>query len=355
MRVFDYSRLPNDILTPNICRLLGAIHEYKGKQDLFITAKADVLRALLDVAKIQSTAASNRIENIAVSPHRLTGLMSERIRPRDRNEQEIAGYRDVLNLIHEGHDAIPIRPSTLLQLHKELYSHQPDGIGGHWKNSDNVISEIDGQGRRIVRFRPLSAVETPIAMETLCETFTHAIEENVHDGLLLIPLFILDFLSIHPFNDGNGRMSRLLTLLLLYKAGYIVGKYISLEQVVERSKESYYEALARSSERWRQGKNDPKPFIEYLLGTILKSYRLFEERVSGLIDFKVPKTGRIRALFDHTPTPLTKRMILAKCPDISESTIEATLRTLRKANVIRKIGERRNASYLLAETAKQSL
>lgn len=354
MKVFNYQSSLEALLTPEICNLISAIHEYKGKQELFITAKADALEALLKVAKIQSTEASNQIEGISIPESRLRELMAQQTKPQNRNEQEIAGYRDVLGMIHESHEFIDLKPSVILQLHKVLYSHQPAGIGGHWKAMDNVISEIDSEGHPFVRFKPLSAVETPIAMESLCGAVNQALEVGTYDGLLIVALFVLDFLSIHPFADGNGRMSRLLTLLLLYKLGYIVGKYISIERVIEASKETYYETLEKSSEQWEENANDPKPFITYLLGTILKSYRDFESRVANLINFKSSKPDRIRTLFEQTPTPLTKRMILTHCPDISESTVEATLRRLLRHGEIRKLGDRRNASYLLANRAPEA-
>ena len=215
MHIFDYENSPKVLLTPEIIALVSAIHEYKGRQSLYLNARADVLNALMEVAKIQSTTSSNRIEGISTTDARMRELMMQKTIPRNRNEQEIAGYRDVLATIHENHDFISVTPDVLLQLHRDLYSKQPQGTGGHWKLSDNVIEEIDASGKTFVRFRPASAVETPMAMDKLCENYRRAIDVGTFDSLLLIPMFVFDFLCIHPFHDGNGRMSRLLTLLLL--------------------------------------------------------------------------------------------------------------------------------------------
>ena len=246
MHQFDYKNTPEQLLTPSIVRQLAILHEYKGKQDLYVSAKADTLSALLNIAKIQSTRSSNRIEGIYTSDERIHALVMEKAEPRSRSEEEIAGYREVLTTIHENYEYIPIRPNNILQLHRDLYSYGGKEIGGRFKNTDNIIAETDSEGKEHIRFTPMPAFQTPEAMEDLCCAFDEAIDEGKHDALLLIPMFVFDFLSIHPFNDGNGRMSRL-TLLLLYRSGYIVGKYISIEMLIEKSKETYYDALKSSS------------------------------------------------------------------------------------------------------------
>ena len=228
MRNYNYKNKWQKLLTPEVVSLLTQIHEYKGEQTLFIEAKADTLTQLVEIAKIQSTEASNKIEGIYTSDERLKSLVSNKTTPRTRNEQEIAGYRDVLSTIHESHDFIPVKPSIILQLHRDLYKFSGKSIGGKYKGSDNVIAEEDSEGNKHVRFQPVPAWETPAAIDAICEAFDEILSGSDADPLLIIPMFILDFLCIHPFNDGNGRMSRLLTLLLLYRAGYIVGKYISI-------------------------------------------------------------------------------------------------------------------------------
>ena len=278
MKEFDYSKLKDRTWDNEILSYVAQIHEYKGEQTLFIQAKADTLTQLVAIAKIQSTEASNKIEGICTSDNRLKALVKDKTRPRTRNEQEIAGYRDVLNTIHESHDHIPPKSAIILQLHRDLYKFESYNIGGKYKIADNVIEEEDSQGIKKIRFKPVPAWETPEAMEELCRAFEEAMATGEIDPLLLIPMFILDFLCIHPFNDGNGRMSRLLTLLLLYRSGYIVGKYISIEMVVEKSKETYYEVLQDSSINWHENTNDYMPFIRYTLGTIINAYKDFEDR-----------------------------------------------------------------------------
>lgn len=241
MRTFNYSQEIQNLLTPEIVQLLTCIHEHKGRQDLFLEANTDELKALVDVAMIQSTGASNRIEGIFTSDKRLEALVSKKAEPHNRSEQEIAGYREVLALIHENHDYISPAPNVIRQLHRDLYSYSTGAIGGDYKNADNVIAETDAQGHQRARFIPVPAFQTADAMDSLCQSFQNAWQENIIDKLLLTPMFILDFLCIHLFNDGNGRMSRLLTLLLLYRAGYIVGKYISLEMLIEKTKTTYYD------------------------------------------------------------------------------------------------------------------
>lgn len=345
MHIFNYSNTPKELLTPEIVALVGAIREYKGKQELYLNARADALNALMEVAKIQSTTSSNRIEGIATTDARMRELMSQKTVPRNRNEQEIAGYRDVLATIHESHDFISITPNVLLQLHRDLYSKQPQGTGGHWKPNDNVIEETDAGGKAFVRFRPTSAVETPMAMEKLCENYRRAIDAQTFDSLLLISMFIFDFLCVHPFHDGNGRMSRLLTQLLLYRSGFAVGKYISLEMLIENSKSEYYEALRTSSDQWHENANDAKPFVEYMLGIVLKAYRELESRVEGLVNARMSKAERIRAVFSTALGKITKKDILLKCPDISVAMVELTLKAMLDDGFIRKIGNGRTTAY----------
>lgn len=338
MRSFLQDETLERLATPEVVSMLGAIHEYKGKQDFYLGAKPDTLEALLEIAKIQSTDASNRIEGIYTSDARLRELVAQKTAPRNRNEREILGYRDVLALIHESHDAIPLTPPVILQLHRDLYRHLPPGMGGVWKSTDNVIAQTDADGVRSVRFAPVPAVATPLAMEALCAARRRTEDERRFDPLLVSALFVLDFLCIHPFSDGNGRMSRLLTLLLLYQAGYVVGKYISLEALVERSKETYYETLQASSAHWHEGRNDPMPFLDFFLQIVLGGYREFESRIEKVLANPATKATRIRALFDEHPGRIRKKDILRLCPDISEAMVEKTLKTLLDSGAIRKLG-----------------
>lgn len=345
MRQFSYDTLPASLLSPATFKVIAAIHEYKGKQELYLTAHADALSSLCEHAKTRSTDASNRIEGIFTSEGRLAEIMAEKTMPRNRNEQEIAGYRDVLALIHESHDSIDVTPSVILQLHSMLTRHSGHAFGGRWKDSDNVIVERAADGTERVRLRPLPAVAVPDAMSQLCDAYNRAVAADVYDPLILASLFAFDFTCIHPFVDGNGRMSRLLTLLLLYRSGYVVGKYVSIEDEINRTKATYYEALRASSAGWTEGENDCAPFVEYLLGVILAAYRDFEQRVDGIVGAKKTKAERIEAVFDRKLGTVSKRDITNECPDISVTTIERTLHDLLAQGKIEKVGAARATAY----------
>ena len=346
MRDFDYITSPAKLLTPEIVQMVGSIHEHKGKQELFLEANIDELKTLLEVALIQSTGASNRIEGIFTSDKRLEELVSQKAEPRNRSEQEIAGYREVLATIHESYEYINPRPNIILQLHRDLYSYSQGAAGGSYKNSDNVIAETDAEGHQKARFIPVPAFQTAEAMEELCTRFLEAWEADRIDKLVLIPMFILDFLCIHPFNDGNGRMSRLLTLLLFYKAGYIVGKYVSMEMLIEKTKETYYEALQASSTGWHEGENSYEPFVKYYLGIMLKAYNEFESRVEHLKHRSLSKPDRIKAVIDNKVGKITKKEIMELCPDISKVTVERTLTELVKSGYIAKVGAGPSTGYV---------
>ncbi len=346
MHLFDYQDKPAAYLTPPIVRLISEIREHKGRQDLFAEAHADELKALLQDARIQSISSSNRIEGIATSDKRMRELVLENAQPRNRPEEEIAGYREVLALIHENYEHIPIRPGTILQLHRDLYSYSPSSIGGSYKKTDNVIGEEDEKGQLHVRFQPSPAHLTAGHMESLCNAYNHALETSQHDPLILTALFLLDFLCIHPFTDGNGRMSRLLTLLMLYQSGYWVGKYISLERLTEKTKESYYDALQASSLHWQENRNTYEPFLRYLLGILIKAYNDFEKRVEHLIHRKGSKADRVKAVIDRTLGAISKREILDQCPDISQSTVERALASLVKAGYIDKVNAGPATAYV---------
>ena len=346
MRVFDYIKEPEKLLTPEIVQMIGKIHEHKGKQELFLEANIDELKTLLEVTLIQSTGASNRIEGIYTTDKRLEELVSQKAEPRNRSEQEISGYREVLSTIHEGYEYITPRPNIILQLHRDLYSYSQGSAGGSYKNSDNVIAETDADGHQKARFIPVPAFQTAEAMEELCTRFLEAWEADRIDKLILIPMFILDFLCIHPFNDGNGRMSRLLTLLLFYKAGYIVGKYVSMEMLIEKTKETYYEALQASSVGWHEDENSYEPFVKYYLGIMLKAYNEFENRVEHLKYHNLSKPDRIKAVIDNKVGKITKKEIMELCPDISKVTVERTLTDLVKSGYIAKVGAGPSTGYV---------
>lgn len=352
MRKFNYTKKAEKLLTAEIVQMLSTIHEHKGRQDLFLEAHMDELNMLLDVAMIQSTGASNRIEGIFSTDKRLEELVKEKAEPRNRNEQEIAGYREVLATIHENYEYMNPSVNVILQLHKSLYSYSSSVRGGVYKNSDNVIAEIDGEGNQRTRFIPVSAWMTPDVMNEMCFSFRQAWSEDKIDKLLLIPMFILDFLCIHPFNDGNGRMSRLLTLLLYYKAGYIVGKYISIEMLIEKSKETYYETLQASSYLWHEDENNYEPFVKYYLGVFIKAYNEFESRVEYLRYKGLSKAQRIRSVIEQNAGRITKKEIMDICPDISRITVERTLTALVKSGCIAKVGAGPSTGYIFLGQGK---
>ena len=345
MRTLDYKKEYQKLLSPEIVSFLAQIHEQKGQQNLFIEAHKDALSELLEIAKIQSTEASNRIEGIITTDDRLKKIVLDKTTPKGRSEREIAGYRDVLNTIHENYDFIPVRPNMILQLHRDLYKFSNLAIGGSFKNSDNIIAEELPDGTKRVRFQPIPAWETSEAMDILCSTLVDALADPELDSLILIPMFILDFLCIHPFNDGNGRMSRLMTLLLLYQSGYFVGKYISIERLIADSKETYYEALQDSSAGWHEGTNDYLPFVRYMLGIVVAAYREFTSRVDILITRGLSKPERIREIIRSTTGRITKTQIMKQCPDISQKTVERALKDLMDSGRIIKIGGGRYTSY----------
>lgn len=346
MRNFDYIKTPEKLLTPEIVQMIANIHEHKGKQELFLEANIDELKTLLEVAFIQSTGASNRIEGIFTSDKRLEELVNQKAEPRNRSEQEITGYREVLATIHESYEYITPKPNIILQLHRDLYSYSQGANGGSYKNSDNIIAETNPEGQQKARFIPVPAFQTSETMNELCNKFLEAWNAGRMDKLLLIPIFILDFLCIHPFNGGNGRMSRLLTLLLFYKAGYIVGKYVSMEMLIEKTKETYYEALQGSSVGWHENRNSYESFVKYYLGILLKAYNEFESRVEYLRNRSISKPERIKAVIDKKVGKITKKEIMELCPDISKVTIERTLTDLVKNEYIAKVGAGPSTAYV---------
>ena len=334
MRYFDFEKNYNKLLTPEIVAYLTQIHEFKGFHS-DVESQKEILAELVEIAKIQSTEASNRIEGIITTDDRLKMIVKEKTMPKTRSEKEIAGYRDVLATIHESYEYIPIRSNMILQLHRDLYKFSGSSVGGNFKAADNVIAEELPDGTRRVRFEPVPSWETP-----------EAVNKHTMDPLILIPMFILNFLCIHPFSDGNGRMSRLLTLLALYRCGYNVGQYISIEKLISDTKESYYEALQESSYNWHEEKNDYEPFVKYMLGIIVAAYRDFTDRAALLTNKAMSKPDRIREVIKGTLGKITKAEIMEQCPGISQTTVQRALNELLKNNEIIKIGGGRYTSYV---------
>lgn len=345
MRVFDYGKLARYKWDVEIINLLVKIHEHKGKQELFLKQKPGILDKLVEIAKIQSVEDSNKIEGIVTTTSRIKELMREKTIPRNRDEEEILGYRDVLHTIHESYEYIPIHSNYILQLHRDLFKYSEKGIGGRYKSTQNSIVGKDREGNTIEIFKSLSPYETPRAIESICDELNKALDANEVDALLLIPLFIHDFLCIHPFNDGNGRMSRLLTTLLLYRQGYVIGKYISLESKIERNKEGYYLALAKSGVNWHENQEDIGPFIKYTLRTILAAYIDFEER-AYYVDEKVPTIDLVRHAVNHKIGKFTKLDIMELVPSVGKATIENMLKKLVEDGYVKRYGKGRATYYV---------
>ena len=344
MRSFDYSALKNKTWDNEILGLVAQIHEYKGRQELYLRQKPEELDRLVEIAKIQSTEASNEIEGIRTTNTRLKQLVADKTAPRNRDEEEIMGYRDVFNTSHENYDYITIRANSILQLHSDLIRYSEKGIGGHFKNTQNYISATDSEGNEFVLFTPVTPYETPPAVDAICESYNRVIDTQEIDALLLTPVFIHDFLCIHPFNDGNGRMSRLLTTLLLYKSGYVIGKYISLESKIAKNKNLYYDALEACQRGWYENQEDPAPFIKYLLRTILAAYRDFEDRVD-LVSEKLPAVEVVRRAVYGKIGKFTKRDIMELCPTIGKTSVENSIKQLVDRGVLVKHGSGRSTYY----------
>lgn len=344
MRTFNYTLIREQKWDSELLGYIAAIYKEAGKQELYLKQRPEELEKLVEIAKIQSTEASNAIEGIVTTNTRIRQLVEEKTTPRNRNEQEIAGYRDVLGIIHESFDAIPITQNYILQLHKILYSHMNNPVAGRTKTVQNYISATYPDGHTETLFTPLPPYETPEALDRICEEYNRVIGNMELEPLIAIPVFIHDFLCIHPFNDGNGRMSRLLTTLLLYRSGFYVGKYISLEAKIERHKDLYYDALAASQIGWHEGKDDPVPFIKYLLSTIIAAYRDFEDRFS-LVETKRSALDKVRLAAQNKIGRFTKQDIRELCPSLSVSSIESALRKMTESGELQREGKGKSTYY----------
>ena len=344
MRNFNYSEIKNQKWDSEVLSLIAAIYKEAGKQELYLKQRPAELEKLVEIAKVQSTEASNAIEGIVTTNTRVRQLVEKKTAPRNRNEQEIAGYRDVLSTIHESFDAISITQNYILQLHKIMYSHMNNPMGGRTKSVQNYIGATYPDGHTETLFTPLSPFETPKALDKICEEYNRVIGNMEVEPLIAIPVFIHDFLCIHPFNDGNGRMSRLLTTLLLYRSGFYVGKYISLEAKIAKNKDLYYDVLGQAQIGWHEGNEDKVPFIKYLLGTILSAYKDFEERFE-LVEEKLPALEVVRKATMTKIGRFTKQDIRELCPSLSVSSVEGALRKLVASGELKREGKGKNICY----------
>ena len=344
MRQFNYYEIKNQKWDSGTLGLIAAIYKEAGKQEMYLKQRPEELEKLVEIAKIQSTEASNAIEGIVTTSTRIKQLVKEKTTPKNRDEQEIAGYRDVLNIIHESFDAIPLSQNYILQLHKILYSHMNNPMAGRIKTVQNYISATYSDNHTEILFTPLAPFETSEALDKICEEYNRVIGNMEVEPLIAIPVFIHDFLCIHPFNDGNGRMSRLLTTLLLCRNGFYVGKYISLEAKIAKNKDLYYDALGRAQIGWHEGKEDVVPFIKYLLGTVLAAYRDFADRFA-LVEIKLPALETVRRAALNKIGLFTKQDIRELCPSLSISSIEGGLRKLVSAGELKREGSGKNICY----------
>lgn len=344
MREFNYSLIKNKKWDSELLGLVAAIYKEAGKQEMYLKQRPKELEMLVEIAKIQSTESSNAIEGIITTNTRLRQIVAEKTMPRNLDEQEIAGYRDVLGIIHESFDTIAITQNYILQQHKILFSHMNNPAAGRTKTVQNYISATYPDGHTETLFTPLAPYETPEALDSLCEEYNRVIGNLELEPLIAIAVFIHDFLCIHPFNDGNGRMSRLLTTLLLYRSGFYVGKYISLEAKIAKNKDLYYEALSASQVGWHEGEDDPVPFIKYLLGTILAAYKDFSDRFA-LVETKKSALKTVRLATQNKLGRFTKQDLRELCPSLSVSSVEGALRKMVASGELKREGKGKNTCY----------
>lgn len=345
MREFNYSKIKDQKWDSDILGYIAAIYKEAGKQELYLKQRPEELEKLVEIAKIQSTEASNAIEGIVTTSTRIKQLVEEKTTPKNRDEQEIAGYRDALNIIHESFDAIPISKNYILQLHKIMYSYMNNPMAGKTKNVQNYISASYPDGHTEIIFTPIAPFETNEALDKICEEYNKVIGNFELEPLIAIPIFIHDFLCIHPFNDGNGRMSRLLTTLLLYRNGFYVGKYISLEAKIAKNKDLYYNALNQAQHGWHEGTEDVVPFIKYILSIILAAYNDFEDRFS-IVEEKLPAIEMVRKATLNKIGKFTKQDIRELCPHLSISSIEGALRKMVKSGELKRDGVGKATHYI---------
>lgn len=346
MHIFDYSEAPCRLLLPDVVKLLASLYEEKGRQELYFETAPEILNALKKQALVESSQYANSILGRVASNERLRALVNNKVQPDGKPEEEIAGYSEMLTSIFDNYQSIVISSQTILQLHKQLFGYSASVKGGVFKDTDDVLMETCADGQQLERFRTVAAADTQKAIDELCANFNAAIAAGVHDPLLLISQFALDFLCIHPFKEGSGRISRLLVLLLLYKSGFFAGMYVSLERILELSRDVYYDALRRCSVGWHENTNDYKPFVHYFLGLFLKVYRDFNDRVALCRKGNMSKADRIWMVFEKKIGQIRKSDILAFCPDVSQTTIERTLADLLRQDLIEKVGNGRGAAYL---------
>ncbi|MBU0678607.1 MAG: Fic family protein [Verrucomicrobia bacterium] len=352
MRSLEHDYLLEQPISQGLLMQVRALGEYRGRQDLFRRQSPEVLETLKRVAMVQSVESSNRIEGVTVAADRLEPLVLKKTTPRNRSESEVAGYRDALAEIHANAGRMRFSSELILDLHRRIYARTEEK-GGAWKEKDNAILEVRPDGQPAVRFRPVSYVAAPEFVEKLCKFYHRAVDERQVEPLLLIPAVVFDFECIHPFWDGNGRVGRLLTLLLLYQHGYEVGRYISLERLVEETKESYYETLLKSSQNWHEARHDLRPWWDYFLGTLIAAYKEFEDRVGAITTARGAKREIVEQTVQRLPSRFRFGELQRACPGISDPTLKRALFDLKRKGVVRCLGKGRDAEWERTGSASQ--
>lgn len=344
MRSFEHDYLAEQPISQQLLMAVRTIGEFRGRQVLYERQSPEVLETLRRAAMIQSVESSNRIEGVTVAADRLEPLVRGKTTPKDRSESEVAGYRDVLAEIHANAKHLVLSPKLILDFHKRIYALTPEK-GGRWKQKDNAIIEVRADGRQVMRFRPVSALATPEHVKRLCELYRRTLDERQVEPLLVIASLVLDFECIHPFQDGNGRVGRLLTLLLLYQAGYEAGRYISLERIIEETKETYYQTLHRSSQGWHEARHDLRPWWDYFLGTLIAAYKEFEDRVGTLTTRRGAKREMVCNAVVRLPSRFRLGDLQHACPGVSYPTLKRALADLQRAKRVRCLGKGRDAEW----------
>jgi Fic family protein len=344
MRSFEHGYFLEQLISQDMLMTVRMLGEHRGRQSLYQEQSPQLLEAFKRIAMVQSVESSNRIEGITVDRDRLDAILAKKSKPENRSEQEVAGYRNVIAEIHANENRLTLSPELILRLHREMYALTGEK-GGRWKEKDNAILEVHPDGRQIIRFKPVSALSTPSFMKKLCQLYHQAMDERRAEPLLIITSFIFDFECIHPFWDGNGRMGRLLTLLLLYQAGYEVGRFISLERIIEESKETYYEALLKSSQHWHEAKHDLRPWWNYFFGTLIAAYKEFEERVGVITSARGAKRNMIRQTIERLPTRFRFSELHRACPGVSYPTLKRALFDLKREKKVKCLGKGRDAEW----------
>lgn len=345
MHKFDYRRLEEETWDSEILKYISQISEFKGRQEIILSQKPNILQNIMENVKIKSTQYSNEMDGIRLSEARIKDLYNKRVEAKNEEEKEVLAYLEILSTIKESYEDIPINSDTILKLHKDLYKYSDKSSAGKFKDRQNYVIERNVKGEEFVTFTPLNPVETPNAIEKICQEYNKAIEKEEVNPLIFLSVFIHDFLCIYPFNEGNGRIFRLLTTLLLYKLGYFVGRYVSLDEKMKISESYYYSSLEKSGLNWHENKEDKSFFIKYILVIVLISYKDFWDMVY-IFDSNLSALDQVKNSIDKKTGKFTKNDILKDTPTISKASVENSLKELVDNGYIERRGKGRATFYL---------